>query len=102
TSNRTGITVADGRRARGDATRRAVLERAVQIASVDGLEGLSIGRLAHEIAGSKSGVAGLFGSKLDLELATIEAARDMFVDAVVAPALAAPSGLPRLWRLVTA
>lgn len=87
---------ADGRVARGDATRRVVLRRAVDVASVDGLEGLSLGRLATELELSKSGVFALFGSKEELQLATVDAAFSIFESHVVTPALAAAPGLPRL------
>jgi AcrR family transcriptional regulator len=73
----------DGRRARGDRTRRAILDKAVQIASVEGLEGLSIGRLAGELEVSKSGLFAHFGSKTDLQLATVDAAREIFIEAVI-------------------
>jgi len=86
----------DGRVARGDATRRLVLRRAVDVASVDGLDGLSLGRLATELELSKSGVFALFGSKEDLQLATVEAALDIFAAHVVTPASDASPGLPRL------
>lgn len=86
----------DGRIARGDATRRLVLRRAVDVASVDGLEGLSLGRLATELELSKSGVFALFGSKEELQLATIEAALEIFASHVTTPARAVPPGLPRL------
>ncbi|HET6707118.1 TetR/AcrR family transcriptional regulator [Amycolatopsis sp.] len=86
----------DGRIARGDATRRLVLRRAVDVASVDGLEGLSLGRLAAELELSKSGVFALFGSKEELQLATIDAAWEIFASAVTTPARAAAPGLPRL------
>ncbi|OLF09418.1 TetR family transcriptional regulator [Actinophytocola xinjiangensis] len=89
----------DGRVARGEQTRASVLLHAMGIASVEGLDGLSIGRLATELAVSKSGVFARFGSKEELQLATIAAAREVFVDAVVRPALAGPPGLERLWRL---
>ncbi|HWM34397.1 MAG TPA: TetR/AcrR family transcriptional regulator [Pseudolysinimonas sp.] len=94
--------VLDGRRVRGDATRRAILRRAVDEASLSGLDGLTIGGLASALGISKSNVATLFGSKLDLQLATIEAAREIFIDAVIVPGLAAPHGLPRLWAIVDA
>jgi AcrR family transcriptional regulator len=87
---------ADGRIARGDATRRLVLRRAVDVASVDGLEGLSLGRLATELELSKSGVFALFGSKEELQLATIDAALAIFRAHVVTPSLSAGPGLPRL------
>ncbi|QKV78085.1 TetR/AcrR family transcriptional regulator [Amycolatopsis sp. Hca4] len=86
----------DGRVARGDATRRVVLRRAVDVASVDGLEGLSLGRLATELELSKSGVFALFGSKEELQLATIDAALEIFRSHVVTPARAVAPGLPRL------
>ncbi|WP_410564588.1 TetR/AcrR family transcriptional regulator [Amycolatopsis sp. cmx-4-61] len=86
----------DGRLARGDATRRLVLRRAVDVASVDGLAGLSLGRLATELELSKSGVFALFGSKEELQLATIDAALAIFRSHVVTPALEVPPGLPRL------
>jgi AcrR family transcriptional regulator len=74
---------ADGRRARGDRTRQAILEQAVQIASAEGLEGLSIGRLASELEVSKSGLFAHFGSKAELQLATVDAAREIFIDQVI-------------------
>ena len=76
----------DGRRARGDRTRRAILDEAVQIASAEGLEGLSIGRLAEELGVSKSGLFAHFGSKVDLQVATVRAAREVFLDEVVGAA----------------
>lgn len=91
---------ADGRIRRGDVTRRAVLKRAVEIASVDGLDGLSIGALAKELGISKSGLFAHFGAKEELQLATIRAARAIFAAEVVAPALDVPPGLERLRRLV--
>ncbi|MFG1905187.1 TetR/AcrR family transcriptional regulator [Kribbella sp. NPDC048928] len=89
----------DGRLARGDQTRRAVLRRAVDIASVDGLEGLSIGRLATELGISKSGLFAHFGSKEELQLATIRAARRIYADNVVLPAYEVDPGLGRVWAL---
>jgi AcrR family transcriptional regulator len=94
--------VRDRRRERGDASRRAILARAVDEASLSGLDGLTIGGLASGLGISKSNVATLFGSKLQLQLATIEAAREIFIDAVIVPGLAAPHGLPRLWAIVDA
>lgn len=92
-------TETDGRRRRGNASRQAVLDRAVQLASLEGLDGLSIGHLATEVGGSKSGVVALFGTKLDLQLATIQAARSVFISSVIAPALRVERGLPRLWAI---
>src|SRR5919201_6814677 len=74
---------ADGRRARGDRTKQAILARAVQIASEEGLEGLSIGRLAADLGVSKSGLFAHFGSKAELQLATVDFAREVFIDEVI-------------------
>jgi AcrR family transcriptional regulator len=90
----------DGRRARGKRTRESILQAAVDLASVEGLEGLTIGRLATELGMSKSGLFAHFGSKEELQLATIEAASDIFVREVIAPAREAERGLPRLVALM--
>jgi AcrR family transcriptional regulator len=92
----------DGRVRRGDRTRRAVLRCAVDVASVDGLEGLSIGRLAAELSISKSGLIAHFGTKEQLQLATIRAARAIFAATVVEPAFQQPPGLGRLRALLDA
>jgi AcrR family transcriptional regulator len=86
------------RRARPQ-TREAILERAVDLASAEGLEGLTIGRLAAETGMSKSGLFRHFGSKEELQLAAIEAASRRFVAEVIQPALAAEEGAPRLRAL---
>jgi AcrR family transcriptional regulator len=80
----------------GQHTRAAILRAAAQLATVDGLEGLSIGQLASASGLSKSGLYAHFGSKEELQLATIEAARLTFVDEVIRPGLAAPCGIRRL------
>ncbi|MBX5441153.1 MAG: TetR/AcrR family transcriptional regulator [Solirubrobacteraceae bacterium] len=92
------MTTTDGRLLRGEQTRRAILERAAEIATVEGLEGLSIGRLAGELGVSKSGVFAHFGSKEELQLATIERAREVFIERVIEPALR-ERGLARLWAM---
>jgi AcrR family transcriptional regulator len=81
---------------KASATRAAILERAAQIASTEGLEGLTIGRLAEELAMSKSGLFAHFGSKQDLQLATIETAAERFYQEVIAPALNETEGSARL------
>lgn len=91
--------MADGRVERGNQTRRTVLERTMDIASVDGLEGLSLGKIATDLGLSKSGVFALFGSKEDLQLATVRAARAVFVEQVVQPVRDEPAGLAKVWRL---
>jgi AcrR family transcriptional regulator len=90
---------AKARKARGDRTRQAILEVAVDVASAEGLEGLTIGRLATELSMSKSGLFAHFGSKEELQLATVEAARDIFIREVIRPSFEAGKGLPRLWKL---
>ncbi len=80
-------------------TREAILDRAVDLASTQGLEGLTIGRLATDLEMSKSGLFGHFGSKEELQLATIEAASGRFVTEVIQPTLAEPEGAPRLRAL---
>ncbi len=92
-------TVTTGRRAQGERTRQAILETAVDIASAEGLEGLTIGRLAARLSMSKSGLFAHFGSKEDLQLATIEAARAIFIHEIIRPAFEAERGMPRLWKL---
>jgi AcrR family transcriptional regulator len=83
-------------RADGERTRGAILRAATSLATVDGLEGLSIGHLAAAIGISKSGLYAHFGSKQELQLATVEEARRIFAEEVVQPALAAPPGLAQL------
>ncbi|WP_329171451.1 TetR/AcrR family transcriptional regulator [Streptomyces sp. NBC_01477] len=97
-ATRSGARV-DGRVARGNETRRLVLERAVSVASVEGLDGLTVGRLAGDLGLSKSGVFALFGSKEDLQLATVRTAIRIFLEHVVHPAHGLPHGMDRLWRL---
>jgi AcrR family transcriptional regulator len=84
---------------KGMRTRESILRVAVDLASVEGLEGLTIGRLAEELGMSKSGLFAHFGSKEDLQLATIEAARLIFVEHIIRPALAEPEGIGRLLKL---
>jgi AcrR family transcriptional regulator len=82
----TAPTEPDGRKVRGDRTRRAILQAAVNIASVEGLEGLTIGRLATELDMSKSGLFAHFGSKEELQIATVRAAAAIFAHRVIHPA----------------
>jgi len=84
---------------KGERTRHAILEAAVNIASTEGLEGLSIGRLALDLSMSKSGLFSHFGSKQELQLATLDAARSIFIREVVLPALEAGQGIQLLWQL---
>jgi AcrR family transcriptional regulator len=81
-------------------TRTHVLDVAVRRASVEGLEGLTIGRLAGELSMSKSGLHGLFGSKEELQLATFDKAVQDFTREVWLPIAKRQSGLPRLLALL--
>ncbi|MGH9458177.1 MAG: TetR/AcrR family transcriptional regulator [Thermoanaerobaculia bacterium] len=91
--------IAEPHEAKGERTRRAILDVAVDLASAEGLEGLTIGRLAAELSMSKSGLFAHFGSKEDLQLACVAAAREIFLDEVIRPALLAPRGIARLRAL---
>lgn len=90
----------DQRLLRGARSRRTILRHAVDVASLEGLNGLSLGRLATDLGLSKSGVQTLFGTKENLQVAAVEFARDAFNDAVIRPALAAPRGTARLRALI--
>ena len=81
---------------KGEATRATILDEAVQIASRTGFDGLSIGGLAEAVEMSKSGLFAHFRSKEQLQLQTMERARERFVDIVVRPALAGPRGEKRV------
>ncbi len=88
------------RRSDGERSRAAILDEAARLATVEGIDGLSIGRLATAVGMSKSGLFAHFGSKQELQLATIETATDVFVERVISPALAAPTAIERLRELV--
>jgi AcrR family transcriptional regulator len=89
-------------RADGLRSRRTILDAAARLATVDGLEGLSIGRLAEHIGMSKSGLYAHFGSKEELQLATIETAAQIFRDDVIGPTEAVETPLARLEALCEA
>jgi AcrR family transcriptional regulator len=88
--------VARTKRPAGERTRAAILHEAVSLATVEGLEGLSIGTLASALDMSKSGLYAHFGSKQELQLATVEEAGRVFEAEVIAPAMAAPPGVAQL------
>ena len=83
-------------RPKGQRTKAAILAEAARFATVEGLDGLTIGGLATAIGLSKSGLYAHFGSKEDLQLATVASARETFVAEVFVPALDAPKGAARL------
>jgi AcrR family transcriptional regulator len=84
---------------KGEQTRQAILERAVQVASRLGLEGVTIGTLAEELDLSKSGLFAHFHSKETLQVQILQFAAQLFVDRVVRPALKARRGEPRVRAL---
>jgi AcrR family transcriptional regulator len=84
---------------KGQRTRNSILEVAAALATEEGLEPLSIGRLAEATAMSKSGLFAHFGSKEELQLATVDHAAKLFVAEVIDPARSAPKGLARTWAL---
>jgi AcrR family transcriptional regulator len=86
-------------RTKGERTRHAILDAAAALATQEGLEPLSIARLAKATGMSKSGLFAHFGSKEELQLATVDHAAAMFAAEVIAPARAAPRGLARVWAL---
>ncbi|MFI1916430.1 TetR/AcrR family transcriptional regulator [Nocardia sp. NPDC020380] len=88
--------ISDQRLLKGARARAAIARHAADVASVEGLNGLSLGRLAVDLGVSKSGVATLFGTKENLQLAAVQSAREVFIDHVVRPALSEPKGMPRL------
>lgn len=81
-------------------TRAAIVQRAAAVASLDGLDGITLGRLAEDLGMSKAGVIGHFGTKEALQLEAIEAARERFVRAVWDPVKGREPGLDRLLALL--
>ena len=86
----------------GERSRETILEAAAQLATVDGLDGLSIAQLATAVGMSKSGLYAHFESKLELQLATIATASEVFHREVVEPGEAAPPGAARILALCDA
>src|ERR1700730_13250375 len=82
--------------AQASRTRQEILDVAMDIASAEGLEGLSIGRLANELHMSKTGIFAHFGSKEQLQIATVEAAKQVFLEQVANPSVEHARGVPRL------
>ena len=89
-------------RSDGERSRTAILNEAARLATVEGISGLSLGRLADAVGMSKSGLFAHFGSKEELQLATIETANSIFDQQVLEPAEKAETGLERLRALTDA
>jgi AcrR family transcriptional regulator len=85
---------------KGEQTKAAIIEAAIELSASAGLEGLTIGTLADKMAMSKSGVFAHFGSREDLQIAVLKVYEQRFVDQVLMPALKAKRGLPRLNAVV--
>jgi AcrR family transcriptional regulator len=81
---------------KGEQTRAAIVEAALELAGRDGLEGLTIGLVADRMRMSKSGVFAHFGSREDLQIAVHKEYEKRFVEDVLLPSLNEPRGLPRL------
>jgi AcrR family transcriptional regulator len=92
----------DRRLLRGERTRQAILTHASQLASAEGLQAVSLQRLATDLGISKSGLFAHFGSKEELQLATVEEAGRIFSEEVLKPGLKAPAGLGRVWAMSNA
>ena len=86
---------------KGEQTRAAILEAALDLASRDGLEGLTIGLLAERMQMSKSGVFAHFGSREDLKVEVVREYHRRFEDEVFFPSLREPRGLPRLRAMIS-
>src|SRR5947208_15980626 len=90
------------RRSDGERSRGAILDEAARLATVEGIAGLSLSRLADAVGMSKSGLFAHFGSKEELQLETIEAANSVFTQLVTAPASRTATGIERLRQLLHA
>lgn len=86
--------------AEAEKTRERITRRAFELGTVEGLEGVTIGRLADDLEMSKAGVIGQFGSKEELQLSTVERAGGAFAAEVWEPAAGLPEGLPRLLAVI--
>ena len=89
------------RRSDGERSRSAILNEAARLATVEGIGGLSLSRLADQVGMSKSGLFAHFGSKEELQLATIETANEIFDQQVLDPAAKASAGVERLRALTS-
>ncbi|HVK28714.1 MAG TPA: TetR family transcriptional regulator [Nocardioides sp.] len=90
----------DGRRERGDRTRRHAARTAARLATVQGLDSITVGALAEATGASKSGLLTVFGNREEILLAAVAEARSLYVEHVIRPAWVEPSGAPRLRALL--
>lgn len=96
----TETTITDGRRARGDATRRKVAREAAMIATISGLDSITVGTLADRTGVSKSGVLTVFGSREAIQVAAVAEARRIYQEHVIGPAWGSEPGRARLRALL--
>jgi len=89
----------DGRLVRGQRTRTAVLDQALLLTTVAGLDGLSLSQVADALGVSKSGLFAHWRSKEALQLAVIDHARAQWTSMVIRPAMEEPRGVRRLWAV---
>jgi AcrR family transcriptional regulator len=92
--------VRDGRRARGDVTRRTAARKAAEIATTHGLDSITVGSLAKATGLSKSGILTVFGSREAIQVAAVAEARQIYRESVIAPAWIQEPGRPRLRALM--
>src|SRR5581483_2832068 len=92
----------DGRRVRGDATRTAVARAAADLATIQGLDSISVSQLATATGVSKSGILTVFPNREAIQIAAVAGARHVYIDAVIRPGYAADPGRPPLRALVAA
>lgn len=90
----------DGRRARGDATRRTAARKAAEIATTHGLDSITVGALATATGLSKSGILTVFDNREAIQVAAVREARQIYRETVITPAWGAEPGAPRLRALV--
>ncbi len=98
----TQLPASDGRRVRGDVTRRRTARAAADIATTHGLDSISVGSLAQATGLSKSGILTVFGSREAIQLAAVAEARQVYIDTVIAPAWHQTKGEARLRALLDA
>lgn len=91
---------ADGRRIRGDVTRRTVARRAAEIATTHGLDSITVGSLAAATGLSKSGILTVFGNREAIQVAAVHEARQIYRETVIVPAWGTDPGRPRLRALI--
>lgn len=81
---------------KGEETKQAIVDQALDLVSTVGLEKLTIGALANATGMSKSGLFAHFKSKEQLQLQVLQEARERYIEAVVRPAMKQPRGEARL------